>query len=110
MAHDTSRENAKIAQSVEHVHGKDGVTGSIPVLGSRRLLFCGIRAFLKEIFLKNVIVSMGIIKENMAKLRCGECKKISTITKRNKKKVKEKLSLNKYCKFCRKHTQHAEVK
>ena len=43
-------------------------------------------------------------------MRCGECKKISVITKRNKKKVKEKLALNKYCKFCRKHTKHAETK
>ncbi len=26
--------NAEIAQLVEHVHGKDGVAGSIPALGS----------------------------------------------------------------------------
>lgn len=29
-----SSQNAVVAQLVEHVHGKDGVTGSIPVNGS----------------------------------------------------------------------------
>ena len=53
---------------------------------------------------------MGVIKENMAKMRCDECKKISVLTKRNKKKVKEKLALKKYCRFCRKHTPHKETK
>ncbi|PIV83675.1 MAG: 50S ribosomal protein L33, partial [Candidatus Moranbacteria bacterium CG17_big_fil_post_rev_8_21_14_2_50_44_12] len=31
-------------------------------------------------------------------------------TCRNKKKIKEKLSLKKFCKTCRKHTPHKEVK
>ncbi len=53
---------------------------------------------------------MGAIKENMVKLRCSECKKIVGNTKRNKKKVKEKLSLQKFCKSCRKHTLQTESK
>lgn len=53
---------------------------------------------------------MGVIKENMVKLRCSECKKIVGHTKRNKKKVKEKLSLQKFCKSCRKHTLQTESK
>jgi large subunit ribosomal protein L33 len=53
---------------------------------------------------------MGKIKDNMAKMKCSECKRITTYTQRNKKKVKEKLSLKKYCKFCRKHTLHNESK
>ena len=28
-------QNARVAQSVEHIHGKDGVTGSNPVPGSQ---------------------------------------------------------------------------
>jgi len=53
---------------------------------------------------------MGTIKETLVKLRCSECKKIVGNTRRNKKKVKEKLSLKKYCKVCRKHTLQTESK
>jgi large subunit ribosomal protein L33 len=49
-------------------------------------------------------------RENIAKLKCSICKRITHHTKRNKKKLKEKLELRKYCKFCRKNTLHKEVK
>jgi len=53
---------------------------------------------------------MGRIKDTMAKLKCSECGRITHYTKRNKKKVKEKLSLSKYCSFCRKNNTHNESK
>ena len=53
---------------------------------------------------------MGQIKDTMAKLKCVECKNITHNTSRNKKKVKEKLELSKYCKFCRVNTKHTENK
>jgi large subunit ribosomal protein L33 len=53
---------------------------------------------------------MGKIKDTMAKMKCSACGRITHYTKRNKKKVKEKLALSKYCKFCRKNTAHAESK
>ncbi|TXG99809.1 MAG: 50S ribosomal protein L33 [Candidatus Moraniibacteriota bacterium] len=46
----------------------------------------------------------------MAKLKCSVCGRITHYTKRNKKKVKEKLSLKKYCKFCQKSHPHNESK
>jgi large subunit ribosomal protein L33 len=49
-------------------------------------------------------------RENIVKLKCSECKNITHFTKRNKKKLKEKLELKKYCKFCRKNVLHKEVK
>ena len=49
-------------------------------------------------------------KENLVKLRCSECKNINYYTSRNKKKIKEKLELNKFCNHCRKHTEHKEMK
>lgn len=49
-------------------------------------------------------------KENLVKLRCSECKEINYYTSRNKKKIKEKLELNKFCNTCRKHTDHKELK
>jgi large subunit ribosomal protein L33 len=53
---------------------------------------------------------MGYIKDNMAKMKCSVCKNITHYTKRNKKKVKEKLQLSKFCNVCRKNTMHAEAK
>jgi len=47
-------------------------------------------------------------QDNLVKLVCSECKNSNYHTFRNKKKVKEKLSLKKYCKFCKKHTDHNE--
>ncbi len=53
---------------------------------------------------------MAKAKENLVKLRCVECKNINYYTNRNKKKIKEKLELKKFCKFCRKHTTHKEMR
>jgi len=43
-------------------------------------------------------------------LQCSECKRRNYTTTRNKKKQTEKLEVNKFCPFCRKHTLHKEVK
>ncbi len=43
-------------------------------------------------------------------LVCSECKQRNYDTKKNKKNNPDRLELNKYCKFCRKHTLHKESK
>ena len=43
-------------------------------------------------------------------LRCSECKQRNYNTKKNKRNTTERLELNKYCPFCRKHTLHTETK
>ena len=43
-------------------------------------------------------------------LRCNECKQRNYNTMKNKKNTPDKLELNKYCPFCRKHTVHTETK
>ena len=43
-------------------------------------------------------------------LRCSECKKRNYNTMKNKKNTPDRLKLNKYCPFCRKHTVHDETK
>jgi len=53
---------------------------------------------------------MAKAKENLVKLRCTVCKNINYYTNRNKKKIKEKLELKKFCKFCKKHTIHKEMR
>lgn len=42
-------------------------------------------------------------------LVCTVCKAQNYITKRNKINTPEKLVLQKYCRHCRKHTQHKET-
>jgi large subunit ribosomal protein L33 len=43
-------------------------------------------------------------------LACGECKRRNYTSTRNKKLQTERLEVKKYCKFCRRHTLHKEVK
>ena len=43
-------------------------------------------------------------------LECSICKRKNYYSTKNKKRHQEKLVLNKFCKFCRKHTEHKETK
>lgn len=47
------------------------------------------------------------VKVTMA---CTECKQRNYNTKKNKKNDPDRLEMNKYCKFCKKHTLHKETK
>ncbi len=49
------------------------------------------------------------MRENIT-LACTECKQRNYETSKNKKTNSERIELNKYCKFCRKHTVHKETK
>ena len=43
-------------------------------------------------------------------LACTECKQRNYDTVKNKKNDPDRLEMNKYCRFCRKHTLHRETK
>ncbi len=43
-------------------------------------------------------------------LQCSACKRRNYSTTRNKKTQTEKLELQKFCPFCRKHTAHKETR
>ena len=43
-------------------------------------------------------------------LACTECKQRNYDTMKNKKNDPDRLEMNKYCRFCRKHTHHRETK
>ncbi len=43
-------------------------------------------------------------------LACQECKQRNYTTSKNKKTTPDKLELKKYCRFCKKHTPHKEIK
>ncbi|MBU0476598.1 50S ribosomal protein L33 [Patescibacteria group bacterium] len=49
-------------------------------------------------------------KKPFIKLQCQECKKVNYFTHKSKKIAEEKLALKKFCKWCRKHTEHKERK
>ncbi|MBT4723176.1 50S ribosomal protein L33 [Candidatus Falkowbacteria bacterium] len=49
-------------------------------------------------------------QDNLIKMECSECRSINYYSSRNKKKVKTKLELKKYCAKCKKHVMHKETK
>ena len=47
---------------------------------------------------------------DLISLSCEQCKHKNYTTTKNKKTTTEKLSLRKFCPFCRTHTSHKEGK
>ena len=46
----------------------------------------------------------------MIKLECTECKTVNYFSHKNKKTLKERLEMKKYCPKCNTHTMHKETK
>jgi large subunit ribosomal protein L33 len=53
---------------------------------------------------------MAKTQKNLIKLACKNCKRINYWTSKNIKLVERKIELNKFCKWCKKHTPHKETK
>ncbi|MFA6106779.1 MAG: 50S ribosomal protein L33 [Patescibacteria group bacterium] len=49
-------------------------------------------------------------QDNMIKMECGECRRVNYFSRKNKKLLKDRLQLKKFCKHCVKHTLHKETK
>ena len=47
---------------------------------------------------------------SLVTMACTECKQRYYQTNKNKKNDPDRIELNKYCKFCKKHTLHKETK
>jgi len=43
-------------------------------------------------------------------LSCTECKQRNYTTTKNKRTTPDKLVLKKYCRFCKQHVKHKEIK
>lgn len=43
-------------------------------------------------------------------LQCSVCKRQNYLSQRSKLNTPDKISLNKYCPGCKKHTEHKEMK
>ncbi len=50
------------------------------------------------------------IEDKFIKLECSECRKVNYRSHKNKKTIKERLALKKFCRHCKKHTLHKETK
>lgn len=46
------------------------------------------------------VIKLGLV--------CAVCGRLNYVTSKNKLENKEKLVLKKYCRHCRKHTEHKE--
>lgn len=49
-------------------------------------------------------------QDNLIKLECTECKRVNYFSRKNKKVIKDRLEMKKFCKHCKKHTLHKETK
>lgn len=49
-------------------------------------------------------------QDNLIKLECTACRKLNYHTKKNKKTIKARLEIAKFCKTCGKRTPHKETK
>lgn len=49
-------------------------------------------------------------QDNLIKLECAECKNAGYMSHKNKKTLKGRLELSKFCKRCRAHKNHKETK
>ncbi len=49
-------------------------------------------------------------QDNLIKFECKDCKQINYYSSKNKKTLKNRLELVKFCKHCKKRTMHKETK
>ncbi len=49
-------------------------------------------------------------QDNLTKLECTVCHRINYHTFKNKKKLKNRLEMKKFCTWCGKHQVHKETK
>ncbi len=64
----------------------------------------------RSFFIELQIITGGAEMRVKITLACSECKQRNYDTTKNKKNDPDRLEMNKYCKFCRKHTLHKETK
>jgi len=55
-------------------------------------------------------INGGAVMTVKITLACTECKQRNYNTFKNKKNSPDRLEMNKYCRFCKKHTLHRESK
>jgi len=69
------------------------------------MYFCGVL-----VFLSSAKPLGGVDMRVKITLACSECKQRNYDSMKNKKNNPDRMEMNKYCRFCRKHTAHKETK
>ena len=76
--------------------------------------YCLLRGRYADRKVKKILMGGAEKMANDARVKitlvCTECKQRNYESKKNKKNDPDRLEMNKYCKFCRKHTLHKESK
>lgn len=49
-------------------------------------------------------------QDNAIKMECATCKRVNYHSHKNKKKLKARLEMSKFCESCKKHEPHKETK
>lgn len=49
-------------------------------------------------------------QDNLVKMECTSCHRITHHSHKNKKTLKQRLEMSKFCKWCKKHVVHKETK
>ena len=78
-------------------------------LPQRVLFFCGKKSVREAKNQQKVNGGADTMRVKIT-LACTECKQRNYDTIKNKKNNPDRLEMNKYCRFCRKHTLHKETK
>ncbi len=53
---------------------------------------------------------MASDKRPPIQMACEECKRRNYVTTKNKANTRDRLQLNKFCPWCRRHTAHREAR
>jgi large subunit ribosomal protein L33 len=53
---------------------------------------------------------LGSMPREIITMQCGDCKERNYSTTKNRKTTPDRIEMKKFCKRCRKHTPHKEVK
>lgn len=60
-------------------------------------------------FVWKSFLEVDMMREKIT-LACNECKQRNYDSMKNKKNDPDRVEMKKYCKFCKKHTEHKETK
>ena len=55
-------------------------------------------------------ITNEFMPREIIQLQCADCKDKNYSTKKNRKTTPDRLEMKKFCRKCRKHTAHKEVK
>ncbi len=50
------------------------------------------------------------VKKSFTKMQCPVCKRVNYFVRKPKTIIEKKMESNKYCHWCKKHTNHKETK